>query len=158
MAFRITHVETFQFFYLCCWFSKTATNYILKGISFFIRALAFKEWRGLHFYSSIHRMPAWVQSIFHIDFNEVRGWNWKMRGRMKISTCLLLWCANDHLQTAVMFLSFEKNISVAIWTFHMAHKNKEKVSDLLIKNHCWAGKKIECLHLILRESNINLFY
>lgn len=102
MAFRITCFETFQFFYLCCWFSKTATTISLKGVSFFIRALAFKEWRGLHFYSSILRVPAWVQSIFHIDFNEVRGWNWKMRGRMKISTCLLLcWCAKDHLQAAV---------------------------------------------------------
>lgn len=131
-------LKHFSFSTFAVGFQKQQQTISLKVFLFFIRALAFKEWRGLHFYSSIHRMPAWVQSIFHIDFNEVRSWNWKMRGRMKISTCLLLWwCAKDHLQIAVnpfilfMFLSFEKNISVAIWTFQYGPQKQRESFKLV---------------------------
>lgn len=43
MAFRITCFETFQFFYLCCWFSKTATTISLKVFLFLLEHLLSKS-------------------------------------------------------------------------------------------------------------------
>lgn len=122
-------------------------------------------------------MPEWVQSIFHIDFNAVRGRNWKMRGKIKISMCLLSKKRTEgHLQTAaVLFtlfwlLSFENIIFVAFAFKEISYcpqkkkKKKRKFQFLPKKIIVDQGIKWNVKHLNfmcghLRGSiNISLFY
>lgn len=109
-------LKYFIFLNLCCCLFQDSNNYILKGLSFFIRTLAFKEWRGLHFYSSVHRMPEWVQSIFTLILMESRA---KIKeSKEKQGNGSICW--RRSLQVTVfqasanLFVSFEKNILIAV--------------------------------------------
>lgn len=119
ILFRVTHVNTFCFSYLCCWFSKTATKTIsLKVFLSLLEHLLSKSGGDCTF---IHQFIE-CQSEYRVFFTLIlmkSGSKLKNERKNKdLNVFVVVKAHKDHLQTAVilfilfLFLSFEKNISV----------------------------------------------